>query len=85
MSPSVQDGGVPGGVPGAWPLVGHIPHFLADKLGFLTRCGMGQGAAPLRLDRPTWLLRDPADIRHVLLSESTYDKLPSIEIGRAHV
>ncbi len=54
-------------MPTAWPLLGHLPAFYRDKLGFLDRCAES-GQATIRLDigGPTMLLREPADIRYVL-------------------
>ncbi|HLK22873.1 MAG TPA: cytochrome P450 [Bryobacteraceae bacterium] len=57
--------------PAAWPLVGHLPAFLHDKLGFLTRCAEEYGdTVPLRIGEPTFLLNDAADIQHVLIDHS---------------
>jgi len=56
---------IPG--PPARFLVGHIPAFLADKLGFLTRCaGEYGGLLRLNLGGTTILLNEPADIQYVL-------------------
>lgn len=53
--------------PALRPLLGDLPEFLDDKLGFLLRCAVTHGdVVPLRLGGPTLLLRDPEDIRHVL-------------------
>jgi cytochrome P450 len=62
--------------PPALPLVGHLPAFLHDKLGFLTRCAERYGdAVPLRIGEPTYLLNDSADIQHVLIDNgSNYSK-----------
>jgi cytochrome P450 len=57
--------------PSAWPLVGHLPAFLHDKLGFLTRCAEQYGdIVPLHIGEPTYLLNDAADIQHVLIDNS---------------
>ena len=57
--------------PSAWPLVGHLPAFLHDKLGFLTRCAEQYGdTVPLHIGEPTYLLNDAADIQHVLIDNS---------------
>lgn len=57
--------------PTAWPLVGHVPPFLRDKLEFLTRCAEEYGdTVPLRIGEPTFLLNDAADIQHVLIDNS---------------
>ena len=60
----------PPGPPG-WPLVGHLPGFLNDKLGFLTRCVEQYGdIVSLHIGEPTLLLNNPADIQHVLIDNS---------------
>jgi len=53
--------------PPGWPLVGQLPAFLADKLGFLMRCAEEYGGI-VRLDfgGTTYLVNEPEDIRHVL-------------------
>jgi cytochrome P450 len=57
--------------PSAWPLLGHLPAFLSDKLGFLTRCAEKYGdTVPLQIGEPTYLLNDAADIQHVLIDNS---------------
>ena len=57
--------------PPRWPLVGHLPAFLHDKLGFLTRCAERYGdSVPLHIGEPTYLLNDPASIQHVLIDNS---------------
>ena len=56
--------------PRALPFVGHAPEFLIDKLGFLLRCAGQADVVELRLGRRrTFLLSDPEDIRHVLVTE----------------
>lgn len=62
--------------PRGLPLVGHVPAFLADKLGFLDEaCRSGAPVVELRLPARAYLLRDPADVRHVLVANSSnYDK-----------
>ncbi len=53
------------------PLLGHLPAFRTDPLGFLTHCAREYGSVvPLRmLHRSAFLLLDPADIERVLVSE----------------
>lgn len=65
----------PGG-PRGWPLLGHAPAFLSDKLGFLARCASVYGpVTALNLGEPTYLLNDADDIRHVLATNAAnYDK-----------
>lgn len=66
--------------PRAYPLVGHLPSFLRDKLGFLRRCL----AAPadcyqLHIGGPVLLLNHPEDVRHVLVANwDNYRKSPRI-------
>jgi len=69
----------PGVGPNRYPLVGHLPAFLKDKLDFLRRCVADhancEGAVPLEIAGPTWLLLEPSDIEHVLVSNAAnYDK-----------
>jgi len=70
--------------PRALPLVGHVPQFLHDKLGFLQRCAEGTGGVvPLRIVGPTYLLLEPADIEHVLISgHRRYAKTPRLTSPR---
>ena len=50
--------------------VGHALAFRSDKLGFLLRCARQGEVVELKLGRVrTYLLNDPADIRHVLVTE----------------
>jgi len=62
--------------PAAWPLIGHLPAYLHDKLGFLTRCSERYGdVVRLRIGEPTYLLNDPTDIKHVLIDNgSNYNR-----------
>jgi cytochrome P450 len=73
----------PQGLPG-FPVVGHLPAFLRDKLGFLSHAGSGYGpVVRLRLGRPTFLLTDPEDIRFVLVTRDTdFVKSARIASGR---
>ena len=58
--------------PPAWPLIGHLPAFLHDKLGFLAGCAERYGdIVALRIGEPTYLLNDPADIKYVLIDNSS--------------
>jgi cytochrome P450 len=58
--------------PGAWPLVGHAPGFLRDRLGTLERAARSGGGGPvrLRLGRDVLLLVDPEDVRHCLVTNA---------------
>ncbi len=62
--------------PFALPLIGHLPAFLPDKLGFLSRCAARFGdVVRLHIGEPTYLLTDAGDIKHVLVDNgSNYDK-----------
>jgi cytochrome P450 len=62
--------------PTAWPLVGHLPPYLRDKLGFLTQCVERYGdVVRLHMGEPTYLLNDPTDIQHVLVDNGgNYNK-----------
>ena len=61
--------------PGGMPLVGHLAAFHRDKLGFLDACrATGGPVVALRFARPTYLLLEPDDIGHVLVSYETYAK-----------
>jgi len=54
--------------PRAWPVVGQVPAFLADKLGFLSECSARYGdVVELHIGARTYLLNNPADIGHVLV------------------
>jgi hypothetical protein len=47
--------------PDAWPLLGNLPAFPHDKLGFLARCAEHYGdTGPLQIGEPTYLLNDAA-------------------------
>jgi cytochrome P450 len=65
--------------PPGLPLVGHLPAFLADRLGFLDRCVAESSpdapAVAMQIGEPTLLLLDWRDIRHVLVQNAAnYDK-----------
>lgn len=62
--------------PAGIPLLGSLPEFWRDRLAFLTRCRQQYGRTVLiRLGRPAFLLNEPADIEHVLVTGSErYDK-----------
>lgn len=62
-------------------LVGDLPAYLRDKLGFLMRRTQVPGEHPveLRLGGRTLLLRSPADVRHVLVQAAAiYEKSPRL-------
>lgn len=64
--------------PAGYPLVGNLPEFLCDKLGFLSRCAATYGdVIKLKIGEPTFLLNHPDDIKHVLvLNPDNYGKSP---------
>jgi cytochrome P450 len=64
--------------PAGYPLVGNLPEFLYDKLGFLSCCAATYGdVIKLRIGEPTFLLNNPDDIKHVLvLNPDNYGKSP---------
>lgn len=66
--------------PPALPFLGHLPQFWRDPLGFLVRCAAEYGdVVSLRIGRPTLLLTNPDDIRHVLVTHAgRYSKTPRI-------
>ncbi len=66
------------------PLIGHALHFLRDKPGFLRACHQRYGnAVRLEIGGPTWLLNDPADVKHVLVDGAgRYEKTPKLTSAR---
>src|SRR5215207_6247989 len=60
--------------------VGDALAFRADKLGFLLRCARRADVVELKLGRVrTYLLNDPSDIRHVLVTdEPRFSKNPRL-------
>jgi cytochrome P450/GT2 family glycosyltransferase len=70
---------------GAWPLLGHIPPYIRDRLGFLRRAARDQGPiVRLRLGGEAILLDDPDDIQHVLVqNHANYVKSPRMLGPRA--
>src|SRR5436305_2019072 len=62
--------------PGGYPLVGHLPAFLRDRLGFLSRCAeMDAAVVRFKLDSDVYLLLDAQDLKHVLEANyPNYDK-----------
>ncbi len=70
--------------PRSLPILGHVPSFLRDKLGFLrqTRQQFGDGVK-LRIGEPVWLLNDPSDIEHILVTNAyNYEKSPKLTSPR---
>src|SRR5215208_2550666 len=66
--------------PRGYPIVGHLPAYLHDRLGFLLRCDDGSGrAVRLRLGRTAYLLTDASDVEHVLVGNfRNYSKTPRL-------
>ena len=64
--------------PRSYPLVGHLPIFLYDKLSFLSHCAAEYGdVVKLHIGGPTFLLNHPDDIKHVLVANpGNYVKTP---------
>ncbi len=64
--------------PAGYPFVGHLPGFLCDRLGFLSRCAAEHGdVVKLHIGEPTFLLNHPDDIKHVLvMNPDNYVKSP---------
>lgn len=62
--------------PRAFPLVGHAPSFLRDKLGFLRRARERFGdSVRLQIGEPVWLLNNPEDIEQILVASAyNFDK-----------
>lgn len=65
--------------------LGHLPEFLKDRIGFLTRCAEQYGeVVKLKIGGLTYLLTNPDDIRHVLVTNaSNYEKSPRLHGPRA--
>jgi cytochrome P450 len=63
--------------PGARPLLGHLPAYRRDRLGFFESCANGSDAVTeCRLGGRGYVLNDPRDIRHVLVgNQRNYDKV----------
>ncbi len=66
--------------PLGYPVLGHIPQFLSDKLGFLMKCAQGYGdVVKLKIGEPTYLILHPEDIKHVLeVHSQNYERGPRI-------
>ena len=70
--------------PAGYPVVGHLPAFLYDKLGFLSRCAAQYGdVIELKIGEQTFLLNNPEDIKHVLIvNPDNYVKSPRMTSPR---
>ena len=81
MPRQAEPGVVP--APGGLPIVGHLAAFHRDRLGFLDACrATGGPVVHLQFARPTYLLLEPEDIGHVLVSYGTYAKTDRLTDGR---
>ena len=71
-------------IPRRFPLVGNLPRYLADKLGFLRESVREYGLpVEMQLGGRTLLLTDPADVHHVLVENPTnYSKTPRLSSPR---
>jgi cytochrome P450 len=71
--------------PAAPPLIGHVPAFRRRRITLLDRCATSPGTAvSLRIGGPALLLKQPQDIRHVLVSGAgAYEKSPRTTGGRS--
>jgi len=67
------------------PLVGHLFAFRRDRIGLLDACAATPGdVIELRIRTPTYLLKRPEDIRHVLVAgRAAYTKSPRATGARA--
>lgn len=67
-------------VPRRWPLIGHLPSFVRDKLGFLDACAATAGdVVQVDLGGPTAILKNAEDVRHVLeVKPGSYTKTPRL-------
>ncbi len=70
--------------PQGYPLLGHLPGFLHDRIGFLSRCAAKYGdVVRLKLGEETYLLTAPDDVRHVLIvNADNYVKTPRLTSKR---
>lgn len=73
-----------GAAPPSVPLVGHVPAFLSDKLGFLRRTREQYGdTVRLKIGEPVWLINDPADVENILVTSAyNYEKSPKLTSPR---
>ena len=75
------------GAPLGLPVIGHALSFVRDKPGFLQACRQQYGdCVRLHIGAPTWLLNNPADIKHVLVDAAAkYEKTPKLTSPRGRV
>jgi cytochrome P450 len=71
--------------PPSSPLLGHITEIRRDPLAALLRWNRGFGpVVRVKLRHWTYILNDPRDVRHVLVShQSTYHKGEAFKLGRS--
>jgi cytochrome P450 len=79
MTTRLRDSG-----PAAYPMVGHVPQFLRDRLGFLSRCAARYGdVVELKIGERTFLLNNAEDVRHVLMTNArNYTKTSRLTSAR---
>ncbi|MEO6202010.1 MAG: cytochrome P450 [Nitrospirales bacterium] len=70
--------------PRGYPILGHIPAFLWDRLRFLSGCAAEYGdVVKLKIGELTFLLNNPEDIKYVLVTHSdNFDKGPRLTSSR---
>ena len=70
--------------PPALPILGRLPAYLSDRLGFLSQCTTQYGdIVKLKLGATTYLLLRPKDIQYVLVTNSgNYEKTPRLTSRR---
>jgi cytochrome P450 len=69
--------------------LGHLPQFMRDKVGFLSRCAQQYGpVVSLKLGKQTLLLSGPDDLKHILITNArNYVKTPRLhsQQGRSNL
>lgn len=67
--------GIPANAPGAWPLLGHLPHLRRDPLAFLRSLPVHGDLVRIRLGPiPAFVLCDPELVHQMLRAPATFDK-----------
>ena len=66
--------------PRRWPVVGHLPAFVRDKLGFLDACAATAGdVVEVDLGGPRAIHKKAEDVRHVLeVKPGRYTQTPRL-------
>jgi cytochrome P450 len=83
--PTVTRGTQPARTPPSGPLLGHILEIRRDPLAALLRWNRGFGpVVRVKLRHWTYVLNDPSDVRHVLVShQAVYHKGEAFKLGRS--